>query len=127
MAPRRVGLHTSPQAKEEATQRGQEDRNHAPHGNVDEYDDKVLRLTSEISEQVFPIALDMDHPHWDRGLRSMQKAFTDMDKAKKRGGVIGAIGKAMAGTRAALTFVSLYTIPSKKIDCPEDPRLEPVW
>ena len=61
--------------------------------DIDEYDHKVLNLTSEISQQVFPIALDMKNPRWDRGLRSMNKAFQDMDKAKKRGGVMGAIGK----------------------------------
>jgi magnesium-protoporphyrin IX monomethyl ester (oxidative) cyclase len=95
--------------------------------DIDEYDHKVLNLTSEISQQVFPIALDMKNPRWDRGLRSMNKAFQDMDKAKKRGGVMGAIGKMRAGTRALLTFINLYTIPSKKVECPEDPRLEPVW
>jgi len=61
------------------------------------------------------------------GLKRLQKASADMDRAKKRGGIAGAIGKASAGARAALAFVSLYTIPARKHRVPESTRLVPAF
>ena len=109
-------------------------RDHARHEfhealgvDIDDYDRKVLALTSEISQQVFPLHLDLDHPRWERNLRRLEKAFRKMEEAKKRGGIGGFVGKALAGAAAGMAFVSLYTIPSIKNECPDDPRLEPVW
>ena len=77
--------------------------------DIEWYDQEVFRKTSEISKQVFPMELDIDHPRWMPGLKRLQKASADMDRAKKTGGISGALGKAWAGTRAALAFASLYT------------------
>ena len=96
-------------------------------GDTDWYGQEVFRKTSEISKQVFPLTLDIEHPRWMPTLKRLQKASADMDAAKKRGGVSGFFGKASAGTRAGLAFLSLYTIPSVPNEVPEDTRLEPAY
>jgi magnesium-protoporphyrin IX monomethyl ester (oxidative) cyclase len=50
-----------------------------------------------------------------------------MDEAKRKGGLAGRLKKLSAGSRAALAFFSLYTIPSKKNEVPENVRLEPAY
>jgi magnesium-protoporphyrin IX monomethyl ester (oxidative) cyclase len=93
--------------------------------NIDEYDQEVFRKTSIIARQVFPIELDIDHPRWQPSLRRLEAAMVDMDAARKRGGIAGALGRAWAGTRAGATFVALYTIPARRNALPASVRLEP--
>ncbi|MEM9475555.1 MAG: magnesium-protoporphyrin IX monomethyl ester (oxidative) cyclase [Pseudomonadota bacterium] len=101
---------------------------HAALGvDPDWYGQEVFRKTSEISKQIFPITLDIDHPRWMPGLKRLQKASVDMDAAKKRGGLAGKLGQLSAGMRAGLAFVSLYTIPAKKHVVPTNTRLEPTY
>ena len=109
-------------------------RDHARHAfhdalgvDIDWYDQEVFRKTSTIARQVFPLELDIDHPRWKPALNRLQSAFEDMDSAKRRGGLSGRVGRFTAGARAALAFFSLYTIPSKKNEVPENVRLEPAY
>ena len=109
-------------------------RDHARHAfhdalgvDIDWYDQEVFRKTSTIARQVFPLELDIDHPRWKPALRKLEAAFKDMDTAKRKGGFSGWLGKTAAGTRAALAFASLYTIPSKKNEVPANVRLEPAY
>jgi len=95
--------------------------------DIDWYGHEVFRKTSELSKQIFPITLDIDHPRWARGLKALQKASVDLDAAKKKGGLGGLLGRASASTRAALAFVSLYTIPAKKHRVPPVTRLQPAY
>jgi magnesium-protoporphyrin IX monomethyl ester (oxidative) cyclase len=95
--------------------------------DTDWYGHEVFRKTSELSKQIFPFTLDIDHPRWARGLTRLQKASADMDRAKKTGGLGGLAGKLWAGTRAAAAFVSLYTIPAKRHRVPEVTRLQPAY
>jgi magnesium-protoporphyrin IX monomethyl ester (oxidative) cyclase len=82
------------------------------------------RKTSEISKQVFPITLDIDHPRWQPGLEALQRANVDLAAAKKSGNVFKRVG---ASARAAMAFVSLYTIPAKQHRVPVQTRLEPAY
>ena len=43
--------------------------------DIDWYDDQVLRMTTEISRQVFPIEIDHDNPKWMIGLKRVKKAM----------------------------------------------------
>ncbi|MEL7215162.1 MAG: magnesium-protoporphyrin IX monomethyl ester (oxidative) cyclase [Pseudomonadota bacterium] len=95
--------------------------------DIEEYDRVVLQRTSEISRQCFPLELDMENPRWARGLETLRVAMVDAEAAAKRGGLGGAIGKRTAMARAAMAFVGLYLIPSKKNEIPETSRLVPMY
>ncbi|MEL6278793.1 MAG: magnesium-protoporphyrin IX monomethyl ester (oxidative) cyclase [Pseudomonadota bacterium] len=95
--------------------------------DIEWYDREVLRITSEISRQVFPIELDLDNPRWQKGLVAIERAFADMDAAQRRGGVSGFFGKMWAGARAGVAFAGLYLIPVKDNAPPMSSRLEPAY
>ncbi|MGR3781439.1 MAG: magnesium-protoporphyrin IX monomethyl ester (oxidative) cyclase [Albimonas sp.] len=95
--------------------------------DIDWYDDQVFRLTSEISRQVFPVELDLDHPRWQAGLTRMREIFAALDAAKRRGGAAGRIASAWHSARAAACFAGLYLIPVKRNAPPASSRLEPAW
>jgi len=95
--------------------------------DIEWYDQEVFRKTSTIARQVFPIEIDIDHPRWLPNLRRMNVAFRAMDAAKRQGGVAGKLKGWMAGAKAAVTFVSLYTIPVKRSTPPASVRLEPTY
>jgi magnesium-protoporphyrin IX monomethyl ester (oxidative) cyclase len=95
--------------------------------DIEWYDQEVFRKTSTISRQIFPIEIDIDHPRWKPTLRRMEKAFVAMDAAKRQGGLGGWLKNKAAAARAALAFVSLYTIPVKRHALPASVRLEPSY
>ena len=57
----------------------------------------------------------------------MEAASRQIDAAKKRGGIGGMLSRIGGMAKAAKAFVSLYTIPSKKNEVPENVRLEPAY
>ncbi|MEO1679025.1 MAG: magnesium-protoporphyrin IX monomethyl ester (oxidative) cyclase [Pseudomonadota bacterium] len=95
--------------------------------DTDWYGQEVFRKTSELSRQIFPITLDIDHPAWMRNLKRLQKASADIDRATKAGGVGGLLGRAWGSLRAARAFAALYFIPAKKHEVPADVRLQPAY
>lgn len=95
--------------------------------DIDWYGQEVFKKTSELSKQIYPLTLDIDHPRWMPNLKRLERASRDMAEAKAKGGLGGLLGKASAGSRAALAFVSLYTIPSVKNDVPSITRLQPAY
>ena len=92
--------------------------------DTDWYAHEVFTKTSKLSEQIFPITLDIDNPRWDAGLKRLQKANVDLADAKKQGRKVSQLG---ASIRAGLAFVGLFTIPSKKHAVPAKTRLEPAY
>jgi magnesium-protoporphyrin IX monomethyl ester (oxidative) cyclase len=93
----------------------------------DWYAHSVFEKTSEISRQVFPITLDIDHPRWQPTLERLQKANADLAAADKKTGLARLVARTGAQARAAAAFVSLYTIPAIKHDVPVETRLEPAY
>ena len=91
------------------------------------YGQEVFAKTSEISRQVFPITLDIDHPRWRPGLDRMDRASRQVARGKARGGIGGALDRAVGTARAAAAFASLYTIPAHRHDVPASARLEPAY
>jgi magnesium-protoporphyrin IX monomethyl ester (oxidative) cyclase len=109
-------------------------RDHARHDfhkalgvNIDDYDQEVYRKTSAIARQVFPVELDIDHPRWLPGLRAMNSAMIDMERAKKKGGLGGWTLHKLAAARALTAFAGLYLIPVKRNTPPASCRMEPSY
>ena len=92
-----------------------------------EYDYKVFHITSEISRQVFPVVLDVDHPAFRAGLERLRRLGVGMAEADARGGLGGRLRKAMLGAGVAATFARLYLLPTKANRLPETSRLAPAW
>lgn len=95
--------------------------------DIDDYDMRVFRLTSEISRQCFPLVLDLDNPVLLEGFRRLERINKRIQAADARGGVAGRLAKAWWGAAAGLTFVRLYLLPSRPNVVPETSRLQPVW
>jgi magnesium-protoporphyrin IX monomethyl ester (oxidative) cyclase len=85
-----------------------------------EYDMQVFRITSQISEQVFPVTLDLDNPAFLIGLERMREITEAMS---------GATGLRRFGLKlaAARTFLGLYLLPGKHKALPAQVRLQPAW
>ena len=91
------------------------------------YDYEVFRITNAITQQVFPISLDIDHPVLRACMSRLFEIQTRIDAAKARGGVIGKlrqVGLALAGLA---TFARLYCLPVRRHALPQQVRMAPAW
>ncbi len=91
------------------------------------YDYKVFEITNKITEQVFPISLDLDNPKLRAGFATLFEAQTQMDAAKARGGLTGKLGQAKWAAVGAFTFVRLYMLPVNRHALPAEIRMAPAW
>ncbi|MEL7089654.1 MAG: magnesium-protoporphyrin IX monomethyl ester (oxidative) cyclase, partial [Planctomycetota bacterium] len=95
--------------------------------DIDEYDKEVIKLTSELSRQCFPVELDLENEtFWDL-CKAMATVSDKMDQAHAQGGILGKLRKIGLGARAGLIFARMYLLPVKKNELPEHSRLQPVW
>ncbi|MEP3056273.1 magnesium-protoporphyrin IX monomethyl ester (oxidative) cyclase [Ascidiaceihabitans sp.] len=90
----------------------------------DWYAHEVYVKTSALTQQIFPITLDIDNPRWQRGLERLQKANADLAEAVENKQFFRKLG---AQARAGMAFVSLFTIPVKKHKCPDAVLMEPAY
>ncbi len=93
----------------------------------DWYAYEVFKKTSEISEQVFPLTLDIDHPRWQPNLNRLQAANVQIAEGKEQGGLGGKLKEIGGSMKAGWAFLSLLTIPSKPNEVPVETRLEPAY
>ncbi len=93
----------------------------------DWYAHEVFTKTSELSKQIFPITLDIEHPKWQPLLEDLQKANADLAEASAQKGVGAAMRKLSAQARAGTAFLRLMMIPSVKNEVPLETRLEPAY
>ena len=91
------------------------------------YDYEVFRITNEITKQVFPVSLDIDHPAFRAGMERLFTLQTQMSEAKARGGLVGRLQQGWCAARAAVTFARLFVLPVKQHALPEQVRLAPAW
>jgi magnesium-protoporphyrin IX monomethyl ester (oxidative) cyclase len=91
------------------------------------YGQEVFRKTSEISKQVFPFTLDIDHPRWRPNLDRMEAASRQVAKGKADGGIGGTATRLAGMAKAAIAFVSILTIPAIHHEVPESPVMEPAY
>ncbi len=91
------------------------------------YGHEVYRKTSDITRQVFPMVLDIDHPRWRRNLDRIQDANVAIAKGRKAGGLGGWFTRMGGTARAGASFLSLLTIPAIKSETPASARMEPAY
>ncbi len=92
-----------------------------------EYDFQVFAITSEISRQVFPLTLDIDHPGFRAGLERLLACARGIEEAKARGGLVGKLKHAGYAAKAAFAFGRLMVMPAKANPMPAQIRLSPAW
>ena len=92
-----------------------------------DYDMRVFRITSDISRQVFPLTIDIDHPAFLPTLERLSRISGDLAAAKAEGGITGSLKRVGLSLAAAAAFARLYAIPAKPNDLPADVRLAPAW
>ena len=90
-----------------------------------EYDYAVFRTCSEISKQVFPLTLDIEHPRFRAGFDRLAQITGEMSDAKS--GLIGKVKKVGLALQAAVTLAGLYLLPTKPNTLPATVRLAPAW
>jgi magnesium-protoporphyrin IX monomethyl ester (oxidative) cyclase len=92
-----------------------------------EYDFKVFNITTLITRQVFPLALDTDAPRFRALLEKMRRISAGIDATREQGGAFAAIRRFGLSLAAGLTFAQLYLQPVEHSDLPATVRLQPVW
>ena len=91
------------------------------------YDYEVFRITNEISRQVFPLSLDIDHPAFRAGMERLRALNEQAEAAKRRGGVLAKLRVGLCHLQAFGTFARLYLLPVKRHDLPQQVRVAPAW
>ena len=92
-----------------------------------EYDWQVLKITSEISKQVFPLTLDLESPEFRSLMDRLVVLSRGMEEAKQQGGVVGLFKRSGYALAGALTFARLYFRPVKEHELPQQIRMQPAW
>jgi magnesium-protoporphyrin IX monomethyl ester (oxidative) cyclase len=92
-----------------------------------EYDYTVFRITSEISKQVFPLTLDIDHPAFREGMDRLCRISAAAEKAKAQGGLVGTLKRAAWAVAGFGVFARLYLLPVKSNALPQQVRMAPAW
>jgi magnesium-protoporphyrin IX monomethyl ester (oxidative) cyclase len=92
-----------------------------------DYDFTVFRITSDISQQVFPLVLDLDNPSFRAGLDRLWRIAEASAAAKARGGIVGRIKRVGIAVAAVSTFAKLYMLPAKRNALPLRITLAPAW
>lgn len=92
-----------------------------------DYDFDVFRITNEITKQVFPFVLDIDHPAFHSGLDRLARCVSKADAGKAAGGLFGKLRQAAWSVAGAAVFARMYLIPVKRNALPATVRMQPAW
>ncbi len=92
-----------------------------------QYDFDVFRITSEITQQVFPMTLNLDDPRFHAGLENLRLISIATEAAKAHGGVSGGLKRVVLAARAGVAFTRLFFLPTHANTLPENPRMAPTW
>ena len=92
-----------------------------------QYGYEVFRITNEITKQVFPLSLDIDHPVFRAGMTRLVEVQAGISAAKLQGGLLGMVKRGMWATTGLITFARLYLLPVKSHALPAELRVAPVW
>ncbi len=92
-----------------------------------EYDFDVFRICNEITKQVFPILIDLDHPAFVSGLKRLSACVARANEGKEQGGLMGNVKRAFWNVTGAAVFARMYFIPVLSNRLPATTRLQPSW
>lgn len=93
--------------------------------DVNDFDRRVIALTNQISQQVFPDTIDVDNPKFWALLEKMYQNTVALDENRKgKGSKLTDIALQASN---AFTFLRLFLLPVRRKALPADVRLEPVW
>jgi magnesium-protoporphyrin IX monomethyl ester (oxidative) cyclase len=92
-----------------------------------DYDYKVFQICSDISRQVFPLTVDIDHPTFRRCLDQLAAITARIAQIGPKSGPLGMLRKAGLAAQAGATFVRLFFIPVQRSQAPALVRLVPAW
>jgi magnesium-protoporphyrin IX monomethyl ester (oxidative) cyclase len=92
-----------------------------------DYDYRVFAICNEISKQVFPLTLDIDHPAFRAGMERLFQVQTRINAAKARGGLGGKISQGLWALAGVAAFAKLYLLPVKRHQLPAQVRVAPAW
>jgi magnesium-protoporphyrin IX monomethyl ester (oxidative) cyclase len=92
-----------------------------------EYDFDVFRITNEITKQVFPVLLDIDHPAFRANLDRLFACSQRADEGLAAGGVVGYARKALWSVAGAAIFARMFFIPVISNRLPDTARMVPAW
>jgi len=94
-----------------------------------DYDLRVLRITSEITKQIFPLTLDIEHPAFQAGLDRLFRIADRRRSLRQRGGLLAGVHRVALAVPAVLTFARLFLLPTLPNPVPEPTRvrLAPAW
>jgi magnesium-protoporphyrin IX monomethyl ester (oxidative) cyclase len=93
----------------------------------EDYDRKVLQITSDITKQVFPFTINLDDSRVWEGFDKLRKISDEVEELKQAGGVFSMIKRGLLVVSATVTFIRIYTLPVVPNELPADIRLAPVW
>jgi magnesium-protoporphyrin IX monomethyl ester (oxidative) cyclase len=92
-----------------------------------DYDFTVFHITSEISQQVFPLVLDLDNPAFRLGIDRLWRIAEEIAATKEKGGVWSRVKRLGLGVAGAATFARLLLLPAKGNVLPQRITLAPAW
>jgi magnesium-protoporphyrin IX monomethyl ester (oxidative) cyclase len=92
-----------------------------------DYDYTVFRICSDISRQVFPLTLDIDHPTFRQSMDDLADLAARIAAIGAKPGPLGLMKKGVLAARAAGTFIRLFLLPTKRSRAPALVRLVPAW
>ncbi len=95
--------------------------------DVDDFDRRVIKLTNEISRQVFPVTMDTDNPRFWELLQEMYENTIAIHAAEKAGGLGGTLKAKALMLANGFAFVKLFFMRPVEMALPADVRLQPVW
>ena len=95
--------------------------------DVDEYDDKVIRLTNDISRQCFPDTIDLDNPAIWAGFRRMLANQRALEALNGRTGIVAAVKRKALLLGNGLTFARIFFASPRRQALPAEVRMQPVW
>jgi magnesium-protoporphyrin IX monomethyl ester (oxidative) cyclase len=92
-----------------------------------EFGFKVFRITNEITKQVFPVVIDIDHPGFLAGMERLLELSDAMNTAADTPGLVAKLRRARLGVSAGLAFLRLFMIRPVDNALPASSRLNPAW